>query len=271
MSLRLLITADVHLGMKFAGYPEIQSELAGARFETLENVVKRANAEDCELFVVAGDLFDRVTVAKPDVIRAAQIIDGFEGALVVILPGNHDYYSMAQSDLWTLFKEASGDKTLLLERPQKYPLSHYDLDACLYAAPCEAKHSEENRVDWIRTQARDKGTRFHIGVAHGSLQGFSPDFDKKYYPMTPVGLLNSEMDLWLLGHTHLPSPAQPGKFDKIFYPGTPEPDGFDCDHEGRAWIIEIQDDKSIVPTSLTTGKYRFAHCMSSNKFGHFIS
>jgi len=64
MSLKIFHTADIHLGMKFAGYPEVQSELTEARFVTLENLAKKANEESCDLFVVAGDLFDRTGVAK---------------------------------------------------------------------------------------------------------------------------------------------------------------------------------------------------------------
>jgi len=77
--------------------------------------------------------------------------------------------------------------------------------------------------------------------------------------MTRQELLESDLDLWLMGHAHLPYPEKPGPRDKIFYSATPEPDGFDCDHRGHAWIIEIGEDKKISATRLTTGKYHFLH------------
>jgi hypothetical protein len=37
-------------------------------------------------------------------------------------------------------------------------------------------------------------------------------------------------DLLLLGHTHIVILLR-RSLGRIFYPGTPEPDGFDCDHQ----------------------------------------
>ncbi len=261
MSLKIFHTADVHLGMKFAGYPEVQTELSEARFTTLENLVERASSEQCDLFVVAGDLFDRISIAKPDVLKAAQILSQFQGRLVSVLPGNHDYISSGQSELWTTFKGNIGDNdnVLVLEEKKIYPLEHYDLDVNLYPAPCDAKNSSENYVGWIKETLKDKGVKYHIGIAHGSLEGVSPDFEKSYYPMTRTDLLDCEVDLWLMGHTDRIQLPGPGDYDLIFYPSTPEPNGFDCKHEGKAWIIELDEDKKIQPTSISTGQYRFFH------------
>ncbi|MDP8214827.1 MAG: metallophosphoesterase [Candidatus Euphemobacter frigidus] len=259
MSLKIFHTADIHLGMKFAGYPEVQSELTEARFVTLENLAKKANEESCDLFVVAGDLFDRTGVAKRDIVRAVQILNQFEGKLVLVLPGNHDYLSPGPGEPWATFKENAGDRVLLLEEKRVYPLEHFDLDANVYPAPCDKKHSGENYIGWIKDEPKDSSVTFHIGVAHGSLEGLSPDFDKQFYPMTRQELLDCDLDLWLLGHTHLPFPDKPGARDRIFYSATPEPDGFDCDHQGHAWIIEIDENKKLSSTLLTTGIYRFLH------------
>ena len=259
MSLKIFHTADLHLGMKFAGYPEAQSELSEARFITLENLVKKANENGCDLFVVAGDLFDRTGVAKRDIIRAAGILNQFEGKLVLVLPGNHDYLSPGPGEPWATFKENAGDRVLLLEEKRVYPLEHFNLDADVYPAPCDAKHSGENYIGWIKNEPKEAGATFRIGIAHGSLEGLSPDFDKRFYPMTRQELLESGLDIWLMGHTHLPFPDKPGARDKIFYSATPEPDGFDCDHQGHAWIIEIDEHKKFFPRLLATGTYRFLH------------
>ena len=259
MSLRILHTSDLHLGMKFAGYPDVQSELSEARFDTLRRLVALANEKECELFVVAGDLFDRVTVAKKDVIRAAQILGEFQGNLVAVMPGNHDFISRGQADLWAHFNSNSGDNVLLLEETRVYDLGHHDLDVNLYPAPCDRKHSSENYIGWIKKAEKDEAVAHHIGIAHGSLEGFSPDFDKQYYPMSASELMDCGLDLWLMGHTHILYPESPGEMDRIYYASTPEPDGFDCHHEGKAWILEIDEEKRIKPTAISTGTYRFLH------------
>ncbi len=110
---------------------------------------------------------------------------------------------------------------LFLQFPKPYPLGAYDLDACLYPGPCGSIHSKENAVGWVRGVTRDPGVKHHIGIAHGSLEGISPDFNGDYYPMRPAELMETGLDLWLLGHTHLRYPESPGKKDRIFLPGVP--------------------------------------------------
>jgi exonuclease SbcD len=257
--LRIFHTSDLHLGMKFAGYPEVQAKLTEARFETLKNLVSLANDNNCELFVVAGDLFNQAKMAKKDIVRAVQALKEFEGRLVAVLPGNHDFKTGLQDDLWSHFCEGGGDNILLLEKEEPYHLVAYDLNAVLYPAPCTSKHSGENKVGWIAQTEKDRSIVHHIGVAHGSLAGFSPDFEGRYYPMTEADLHAAGVDLWLLGHTHVRYPVAPGAADRIFYPGTPEPDGFDCDHGGTAWILEAADDRKITAKPVSCGIYSFRH------------
>ncbi|MFC1829331.1 exonuclease SbcCD subunit D [Thermodesulfobacteriota bacterium] len=181
----------------------------------------------------------------------------FQGQLVTVLPGNHDYIEPDKTNLWAHFDDHSGDRVLVIREKHVLNLASYDLDVNLYPGPCHAKHSSENAVGWIREVEKDTDVKHHIGIAHGSLEGFSPDFDKTYYPMTIDDLTDCGLDLWLLGHTHLQYPITPGALDRIFYAGTSEPDGFDCSHEGKAWVIAIDVDKQLSAKSLATGTFRF--------------
>ena len=83
MALKILHTADLHLGLKFAGYPDVQNKLTEARFEVLKGLVDRANSELCDLFVLAGDIFDRVTVVKRDIRRCIDILNECDGLVVL--------------------------------------------------------------------------------------------------------------------------------------------------------------------------------------------
>ena len=258
MSLKIFCTSDLHIGMKFANYPDnIRESLVEARFKTLESLVEKANSEKCDIFIVAGDLFDRISVAKGDIARAAQTLVEFQGQLVTVLPGNHDYIEPGKTNLWTYFDDHSGDHVLVIREERVFSLASYNLDINLYPGPCHAKHSSENAIGWISDVEKDDCVKHHIGIAHGSLEGFSPDFDKTYYPMTVDDLVGYGLDLWFLGHTHMQYPVTPGAMDNIFYAGTSEPDGFGCSHEGKAWIIELDADKNIAARSISTGTFRF--------------
>jgi exonuclease SbcD len=258
MSLRVFLTSDLHLGMKFAQYPAAHAALEEERFLCLERMVAEAGAARCDLLVIAGDLFHRVSMSKRDTERAAQAIRAFPGKCVAVLPGNHDYYS-PDDELWPRFREKSAGAVLFLDQPRPYSLRGYEIDACVYPGPCLSIHSAASAVGWVRGAARDETIRHHIGIAHGSLEGVSPDFTESYFPMKTADLLSSGMDAWFLGHTHVQYPARPSSQDRIYYPGTPAPDGFDCTHPGSAWLIELGDNKEISAQPLSTGRILFVN------------
>src|SRR5512138_3319618 len=110
--LSIFLTADLHLGMKFAHLAEVQTELVEARFQCLQRLVETANKRKAPLLIVAGDLFDRVSVTRRDIERAAALLADFQGALCAVLPGNHDYFS-PDDELWRRFRDAAGSVLVL--------------------------------------------------------------------------------------------------------------------------------------------------------------
>ena len=255
MPIKILHTADVHLGLSFRNHPEAQETLINARYETLQNVVNRANDLQVNVLAIAGDLFVKTSIKAGDIQKAISAINQFGGEVALILPGNHDFIT-ADSQLWERMKKEAKEHVIILDKKDPVYLSDYGLDAIVYPGPCHAKHSSENAIGWVKEIPKDE-KYIHIGIAHGSLEGVSPDFDQRYYPMTMNELNNSGVDIWLMGHTHITYPDKPGNRDIIFNPGTPEPDGFDCRHEGRAFLYTIDEHKKITTEILSTGSCQF--------------
>ena len=257
MLLRLLLTSDIHPGMKFGGYPDAQSRLAEERFRCLERIVTLANDRACDALVIAGDLFERVAVGRRDIERAAAVIARFAGKVAAVLPGNHDFLA-PDDELWRRFREASGDRTLVLPEPRPVPLSHYDMEGvCLYPGPCTAKHSRTNAIGWVSGADPTGFAGTSVGIAHGSLEGYSPDFAQDYYPMTMAELRDVGPRLWLVGHTHAPFTARPAPDRFVACAGTPEPDGFDCSHQGSVLLVSFDNDGRCEVETLRTGHFRF--------------
>ncbi len=260
MSLKILHTGDIHLGMTFKSrsYPDnLRKILVESRFKTLERLVERANQKECHLFIVAGDLFHRTNVSREAVLRAVEILSKFNGNCVAVLPGNHDYLNEFDY-LWKNFKENAFDNLLLLEESLPYDLKDYNLEAVLYPAPCHRKHSSENRLGWIRELEEKPPARWHLGIAHGSLKGVSPDFQSQYFPMEEEELKELGLDHWCLGHTHVRYPDLDSSQDCLYvYCGTPEPDGFDCNHSGYARITTIDHEGVLHSHTVNTGEFRF--------------
>lgn len=266
MPLRLLATSDIHLGMKFTGYPEVQEELCEARFLALESLVGIANDRSCDMIVIAGDLFDRLRVTKHEITRAREILGEFEGSLVAVLPGNHDFITPGESPLWDRFRESTTGIVLVCADPASIDLlPTFGIDAILYPGPCTSKHSSHNAIQWIPPTATRPKRRHHIGIAHGSIEGLSPDFQKNYYPMSPQELIDKGLDLWIIGHTH-----RPWTYETIYNPGTPEPDGFDCDHPGSAMLLTIDDQSGITHEQVPCGTYRFEHARETLRTGEDV-
>ena len=257
MSVKIFHTGDIHLGMKFNGYgDEIRGTLAEARFLSLENMIEKSNELDADLFVIAGDLFNTTKVAKRDIERSVKILNKFNGACVLVLPGNHDYYN-DMMDLWQIFTKTPSEKILLINKEERYHLDDYDLDVVAYPAPCHSKHSKENSLTWIKEEGIADTGKYHIGVAHGALEGLSPDIEGNYYYMEMDELNSIPTDLWLIGHTHVRYPLKDKVIDgKIYNAGTPEPDGLDYSGEGSAWFITL-DEGSKKAEKVSTGKHRF--------------
>ena len=265
--MRILATSDLHLGMAFRAYEEVGARLAEARFEAFDRLVDTANQESCDLFAIAGDLFERRSVPASCVSRAAETLSRFSGTAAVVLPGNHDYYAGRDASPWGEFlrrTDRAESQVFLAAAPEPLDLEDLGLPLLILPGPCTAKHSEANAIDWMPGRAGGSGPAggpLAIGIAHGSIEGLSPDFDMRYYPMTTKLLEAKAVDLWVIGHTHAPFPDSqeppPSGPAALFVPGTPEPDGFDCSHAGSAWIIEIEPGREIRAKLLTTGMYRF--------------
>ena len=238
--------------MKFSTYSSHQTELTQERFRALERVVQSGNEAAAEVLVVAGDLFHRVGVAAKIVEQAAAILDRFEGAAVLVLPGNHDYLAPEGDRLWAHFREAAGDRTVLLDTAGPVDLSRYDLPLHVLAAPCDARHGTSHRLGWATDYEREPGMLV-LGVAHGSVDGLTLDSEGHYFPMKPRLLGSLPADLWIVGHTHRQHNETTAR---LVVPGTPEPDGFDCPVAGVAALINLHHDGYELEP-VTTGRYRF--------------
>lgn len=258
--IKIFHTADVHVGLKFTrGYSDsLQKSLVDERIAVVGRMADLANRERCQLLVVAGDLFDHLRVSRKVIRQTAESLRRFDG-VVAVLPGNHDYKSDADDPIWPEFKDHLGEGHLILDHCKPYELESLGLPAVLLPGVCTAKHSKENTVGWIEEATAElPESKLKIGVAHGSLAGLSPDFNGDYYPMQESELTRMDIDVWLLGHTHIRFPDRnEGRDARVFYPSTPEPDGFDCRHAGHALVIDIHDDRTCEYHSVRTGRFRF--------------
>jgi DNA repair exonuclease SbcCD nuclease subunit len=266
--LKIFLTGDNHIGLRYASHerPEL---LAKARITAFEGMVEAANEEKCDLFVVAGDLFENASVAKQSVKDTLDILAGFEGT-VVVLPGNHDYYDCNHvSSLWQSFEKvaATKDNIMLLKDFRPYTLPVNEETVVLYPALCASLHSApgENNLGWIREEHIIPDDVYRIGVAHGAVEGETIDREGEYFLMRRDELEQIPVDAWLIGHTHVPFPQglQENRYTemgRIFNAGTHVQTDVACGTEGCCFVIEVDSGngpKKVRAKKVRTGNLHF--------------
>lgn len=264
--MKIFLTGDNHIGLKYASHPQA-ALLAASRVQAFHGMVEAANREDCGLFVIAGDLFENTYgIAKKDIRSLLEILAQFRGT-VAVLPGNHDYYDK-DTVLWRYFADvmAEHDNIMLLNDYRPYEIAVNGEDVVLYPAHCTALHSApgENNLGWLKNVdiTPDDGA-YHIGIAHGAVEGETIDKEGQYFLMRRDELEQIPLDVWLIGHTHVPFPrnlsddfAECGD-ERIFNAGTHVQTDVACNTDGECFIIEITPQKTVRAKKFVSGNLRF--------------
>lgn len=265
---KLFVTGDNHIGRKYDRYPEIKEKLIKSRIDCLQDMVRKAEEEGCDFFVVTGDLFDNINSIKVgDVKNVVKTLAAFNGR-VLVLPGNHDYFT-GDDKVWRDFENAltkTDHNITILNEFRKYSFTDIgDTDVVIYPAFCQSKHSVENNLGWIKNAEIETQESINIGIAHGALKGITPDMKEEYFLMSEEELKKIPVDAWLIGHTHI---AYPGDLDetketagyKIFNAGTHEQTDLHNNSEGDCFIIRIEknDGKpTVYAKKYISGKIRY--------------
>src|SRR3954465_11723622 len=95
--LKLLHTADVHLGARHADLGEQAAAQRERQFAAFQATIELALTEKVDLVLICGDLFDSNTQPRRSVERVAAELKRLALASIrsVILPGTHDVYDRA--------------------------------------------------------------------------------------------------------------------------------------------------------------------------------
>lgn len=261
--IRTFVTGDNHIGLKYASH-EQAAILSSRRISAFENMVESANKENCALFAITGDLFENTySVSKRDIKTLLDTLSQFRGT-VIVLPGNHDYYDK-DVKLWQYFKDVmtSYDNIMLLTEYRPYEITANGEDVVLYPALCTSLHSApgQNNLGWIKdTDITNDGT-YHIGIAHGAVEGETIDNEGQYFLMKRSELEDIPVDAWLIGHTHVPFPRNLTETftanDKIFNAGTHVQTDVSCNTDGQCFVVEINENKTVRAKRVISGNLRF--------------
>lgn len=240
MTIRLLHTADLHLGAPLKNFGEIARERQRDFLKTFDRIVNLAIKREVDCLVVAGDLFD---TAHVDAETVGRVQDGFarldgRGIRVVLIPGTHDNVVAAES----VYNRHAFPGTCILKEPavtEPLRIEIRGTPVWFYGFAYRSDRSPEA----LTSMKRRDGAGVHVGLLHGSLKG-SPEWDmrKKDIPFTTTELASLGLDYIALGHYHNTACLEEGGRIVACYPGSPEGKKFGENGARHALIVELGND-----------------------------
>lgn len=240
--LRLLHTADVHLGARHTDLGERAAVLRERQFAAFRASVDLAMAEKVDIYLVAGDLFDSNTQPRRSVERVAAEFGRLAqaGIRTVVIPGTHDVYDGASIyrsyDLAGIAQVAS-DWVVVLT-PYLPEVVFPSLDAIVYGRVFDTKRSPRSPLAGLDARADTRAT-WKIGMVHGAL-AIPGRTDSDAVVVTEDEIAATGLDYLALGHWHSAIEGRAGTVSYA-YSGAPEPVAVDQDGAGQVLIVQLED------------------------------
>jgi hypothetical protein len=247
MAFRFLHSADWQIGKRFGAFPpEKASLLREARFEAVATLAKCAGSRGVHHVLVAGDIFETETSEQATRRKLFAILRQHETLRWHLLPGNHD--PGRPGGLWDACRKDGLPANVTLHLEAK-PV---EIEPGVFLLPCPiaTRHVHADPTEWLRSLALPAGA-FRIGLAHGSVEGFTGDSAR---PLDHVAA-EQHLSYFALGDWH--GAKQVG--ERSWYSGTPEPDRFKGNEPGHVLLVgldapEAPPQVEIVPV----GQYHWA-------------
>jgi len=241
MGLKILHSADWHLDSPFTGFAESQrSRLRNAQRKIPEKIVDLCLRENCDMMLLAGDLFDGepcrefVELVKKELHRS--------GVPVLIAPGNHDYCGPGSPWL-----EESWPENVFIFSGELESVTIQGLNCRIYGAGYRSMDCLP-LLEGFQAQGEEK---YCVAVLHGDpVQSRSP-----YCPITSTQVRLSGLDYLALGHIHKAGAFRAGR-TLCAWPGCPMGRGWDETGEKGVCIVTLEDGVDIQAVSLDTLRFQ---------------
>ena len=249
--LRLLHTADVHLGARHTDLGERAAVLRERQFVAFRASIDVAIAEKVDLFLVAGDLFDSNTQPRRSVERVAAELARLAAASIrsVVIPGTHDVYdgasiyrsydlaALAGADVGGISGATAGGwvNVLTTDRPEVvFP----SLDAIVYGRVFATKRASVSPLAGLDARSETRAS-WRIAMVHGAL-AIPGRTDSDEVVFTQEEIAATGLDYLALGHWHSALEGRAGGVTYA-YPGAPEPVALDQGGAGQVLLVTLEE------------------------------
>jgi DNA repair exonuclease SbcCD nuclease subunit len=239
--LRLLHTADVHLGARHADLGDRAAMQRERQFAAFTATIDLALEEKVDLVLIAGDLFDSNVQPRRSVERAAAQLKRLVEARIrtVIAPGTHDVYDRASIyrayDLAAMSGAVGSDLVTVLD-PEHVEVHLKPLDLIAHGRCFATKRAPTSPLLDLDV-AKDDRAAWHVGLLHAAL-AIEGRTDGDDVVITSAEIAASHLDYLALGHWHSTTRGKAGK-TAYAYSGAPEPVALDQDRAGNVLLVQL--------------------------------
>ncbi len=263
--LRLLHTADVHLGARHADLGDAAAAQRERQFAAFAASVGLALAEKVDLFLVAGDLFDSNVQPRRSVERVAAELARLVRARVrtVLIPGTHDVYDRSSVyrayDLAALAGATPGDDLVTVLTPER-PWVHIGAcDVVVHGPVFATKRAPHSPLRDLAT-TRTPDATWRVGLLHAAV-AIPGRTDHDEVVITTDEIAASGLDYLALGHWHGSQVAK-ARGVTYAYAGAPEPVALDQDKAGKVLLVTLDQrdgTKDVKIEERVVGRTTFEH------------
>ncbi|MBI2781187.1 MAG: DNA repair exonuclease [Chloroflexi bacterium] len=260
--LRLLHTADVHLGARHADLGDRAATQRERQFAAFVATIDLALAEKVDLVLIAGDLFDSNVQPRRSVERAAAQLKRLVEARIriVIAPGTHDVYDRASIyrayDLAALAGAVGSDLVTVLD-PDHPEVFLSALDLVVHGRCFATKRAPYSPLQGVDV-SKDQRAAWHVGLLHASV-AIEGKTDGDEVVISTEEIAASHLDYLALGHWHSTSRGKAGR-TTYAYAGAPEPVALDQDRAGNVLLVSLDardGKKQVTLEERKVGRTRF--------------
>ena len=239
--MKMLHSADWHLDAPMSGHSEEEKARLRKELRKIpEKIAKLCKAENCDLMILAGDLFDgpytkETMTAVRTALESVQIP-------VIITPGNHDFCSESSPYL----AEEWPSNVHIFTKPEIESYDLPQLECTIYGAGYTAMDCPA----LLKRFHAETGARWAIGVLHADPAVAS----SPYCPITKAQVLESGLNYLALGHIHKGGSFRAGD-TLCAWPGCPMGHGYDELGPKGVLIANLDDEVKAYFVPLDTPRF----------------
>lgn len=250
--LRLLHTADVHLGRPFGVLGDVGRVVRQQIRATFARVLAVGRERHAAAILIAGDLFDTDRPDPSDCRFVLEEIGRLRPLPVYILPGTHDLVSPH-----SIYRRLTNrpDNLFVFDQDGPQSFRHEAVGLAVHARATCATRGGEPPLAGIHADPR---VRYNIAMAHASVPRGDIPADPEHEAMvTEAEIRRTGVQYVALGHWHTAAEYFPGNAFRAWYAGSPETLQFE-DGDGSGSVLEVVlGDDRVEVTPHRVGHYQW--------------